>query len=244
MTTLALEIGIALIVGVLLGDGSARLGAWLVARLGGDQVGRGPARVARTRLPLVVLAVALALDAPNVRASAAELIAVALLVAAADVDVALLIFPNVLLAAAGLAAVAASVMRGVPLSTTAEGAAAGFGVVVGLRALQGAKGMGLGDAKFLAIAGVLVGWFNVLCMLLATAVLGLLWVAVRRGAPPVPRAVTRELEVLRELAARGEKKAAEILARDPLGESPETAIPTGPLYVVALVGCELWRVAR
>lgn len=50
---------------------------------------------------------------------------------------------------------------------------------IGFRALRGYDGLGIGDAKYMAGAGVWVGWQGLAPLLLTASVSALLWVAVQ-----------------------------------------------------------------
>ena len=122
-----------------------------------------------------------------------DLLATGPLVALARSDLARMRLPDGLtlpLVAAGLA-LAAVRAGGWPLDALA-GAAAGWLLVVGLRALwmawRGRDAIGMGDAKLLAAAGAWVGWAP-LPRVILVASLGALAAAVLRGhdrAAPLP----------------------------------------------------------
>lgn len=135
----------------------------------------------------------------------------------------------------------------------AAAAAAGFILVwlvfgVLYRWIRGRTGMGLGDAKLLAVAGAWFGWKGVLFALLAGAVQGTmaaLLVLIVRGRIDEPDAVQQEREeLLAEVAAiedDEERAAAEAeLREDPIFE-PEgegvagARIAFGPFLALAII---------
>ena len=66
------------------------------------------------------------------------------------------------------------------------GAALGGGLLLGVRALflryRGVEGLGLGDVKLMAALGGLVGPEHLLWIIIAAAVLGAVWIGLRRNA--------------------------------------------------------------
>jgi leader peptidase (prepilin peptidase)/N-methyltransferase len=141
-------------------------------------------------------------------------------------------------------------LRGQELLASALGAGIGFVVVwllfvEGYRLLRGFPGMGLGDAKLLALTGAWFGWRGVLFALLAGSVLGTLTaiaVYAARGRLEEPESVTRDREELeRELEQlTGDERAAleQELAKDPLFQKPGSGIGQarlafGPFLAVA-----------
>jgi len=121
-----------------------------------------------------------------------------------------------------------------------------FGVLY--RLIRGRTGMGLGDAKLLAVAGVWFGWKGLLFALLAGAVQGTMaamLLLIVRGRIEDPEAVQREREeLLSEVAAIEDEtlraEAEEELRKDPIFE-PEGAGPGaarvafGPFLVLAII---------
>ncbi len=141
-----------------------------------------------------------------------------------------------------------------PLSFTESAAAAVTGFVlvwllfgVLYRLVRGRTGMGLGDAKLLAVAGAWFGWKGLLFALLAGAVQGTvaaLLVLMVRGRIDEPEAVEREREaLLAEVAAiedPKEREEAEMeLQKDPIFEPSAglggARIPFGPFLVLAMI---------
>jgi len=132
-------------------------------------------------------------------------------------------------------------------------AAAGFAVVwlvfgVLYRLIRGRTGMGMGDAKLLAVAGAWFGWQGTLFTLVAGAVQGTLVAAIIliiKGQIDEPAVVEKERELLlSEVAAIEdplEREAAEKeLEKDPIFEKTTHSvagarIPFGPFLVLAMI---------
>jgi leader peptidase (prepilin peptidase)/N-methyltransferase len=137
--------------------------------------------------------------------------------------------------------------RGVGFRASAIGAVSGYLVVwllfvVAYRAVRGRPGMGLGDAKLLALAGAWFGWVGAAFVLFAgafQATIAVIVVYLVRGKIEEPAAVKEEREELARAAAEGDEEAKELLAEDPLGEAPpeglaQMPIPFGPFLILAL----------
>lgn len=174
------------------------------------------------------------------------------LIAAIFIDLELMLLPDVITLGGALAGVATARLRHLELSESLLGAAVGF-VIVWLpfhllyRMLRGYPGMGLGDAKLLALTGAWFGWQGAVFALLAGAVQGTvvaIAVLLVKGRIEEPEAVKREREEMRaqldELV--GEERAAleAELALDPLSREPGTGlgqarIPFGPFLAFATV---------
>lgn len=133
------------------------------------------------------------------------------------------------------------------------GAAFGYGLVWSIdalyRLLRGQDGMGLGDAKLLAVIGAFLGWRGVVASLFGGAIVGsavsLVTLALLRRLPenltnPAPAAVV-------DAADDAADDAAVDVADAPAGDAPqepgpaspasalETPIPFGPFLAVAAV---------
>jgi leader peptidase (prepilin peptidase)/N-methyltransferase len=121
-----------------------------------------------------------------------------------------------------------------------------FGVLY--RLVRGRTGMGLGDAKLLAVAGAWFGWKGMVFALLAGAVQGTiaaLVVLMVRGRIDEPEAVRAEREaLLAEVAAlEDERERAEAeaeLLKDPIFESVGSGpggarIAFGPFLVLGII---------
>jgi leader peptidase (prepilin peptidase)/N-methyltransferase len=141
-------------------------------------------------------------------------------------------------------------LRGLDVLASVLGAAIGFLVVwllfvEGYRLLRGFPGMGLGDAKLLALTGAWFGWRGVLFALLVGSVLGTLTaiaVYLAHGRLEEPESVVREREELtRELERLEGDERSEFekeLAKDPLFLQPGSGIGQarlafGPFLAVA-----------
>jgi leader peptidase (prepilin peptidase) / N-methyltransferase len=122
------------------------------------------------------------------------------------------------------------------------------------RLVRGRVGMGLGDAKLVALAGLWFGYKGALFVLMAAAVQGtmiLLAVLLTRGRVEEPEAVRLErVERLAELEqAEGEDKerlAAEIAADPVLAEPPsqklgQARLAFGPFLVIAILEYQLFQ---
>jgi len=173
-----------------------------------------------------------------------------LLLCAIFIDLDHMLLPDALtLGGAALGFVSAP-LRGQPLLGSGIGAALGFALVwllfvEGYRLLRGVPGMGLGDAKLLALSGAWFGWRGVLFALLAGSVLGTLTalgVYVARGRLEEPESVQRERqELLEELARLPDEERAELereLENDPLFLKPgsglgQARLAFGPFLAVA-----------
>lgn len=113
--------------------------------------------------------------------------------------------------------------------------------------LRGFPGMGLGDAKLLALAGAWFGPFGVLFVLFGGALQGTLMalvVLLTQGKIEEPEAVREERRAMLEAIAlaEGEERAAleAELAADPIGTEPEPGfrgarLAFGPFLVLACV---------
>ncbi len=174
------------------------------------------------------------------------------LVAAAFIDLEHMYIPDAITLGGALVGVATASLRGLSYTDASIGAVAGFGIVwlpfVWLyRVVRGRTGMGLGDAKLVALAGAWFGWTGALFALLAGAVqgtIGALAILLCRGKIDEPAAVQEEKQqAMRDLEGLSEEERAlalEDLAKDPLYE-PETPgvggarIAFGPFLVLAIL---------
>jgi len=176
------------------------------------------------------------------------------LMAAAFIDLEHMFIPDALSIGAIVLGLATFWLRpSVPLIEAIAASATGFLVVwlvfgVLYRWVRGRTGMGLGDAKLLAVAGVWFGWGGMLFALMAGTVQGTLaalLVLAIKGHIQVPDAVERErAEVLAEIAAiedPAERQEAEReILKDPIFEPNAsgvggTPIPFGPFLVLAII---------
>lgn len=237
---------------------------------------RGRARCCRTKIsvryPLVELGgaiLAVLITESRVLVPGADIGAAALsfwlyltlalgLVALALIDLEFMILPDSLtLGGAALGFASSFVRSDITPIASAAGAVIGFlaiwlPFIWGYEKLRGQPGMGLGDAKLLALAGAWFGWVGIVFTLFAGALQGTLaaiaTIAIK-GKVEEPEAVTREREELLTAieAAEGEERAEleRILAEDPVGAPPEDGLlqarmPFGPFLALALLELTLF----
>ena len=173
-----------------------------------------------------------------------------MLLCAIFIDLDHMLLPDALTLGGAALGVVSAPLRGLALLDSGIGAALGFVLVwllfvEGYRLLRGVPGMGLGDAKLLALSGAWFGWRGVLFALLAGSVLGTLTaigVYAARGRLEEPESVAREREELEEELSRleGEERAEleRELAQDPLFSKPgpglgQARLAFGPFLAVA-----------
>lgn len=175
------------------------------------------------------------------------------LIALALIDLDHMILPDeITIGGAVLGVISALLRPGASLQGSLAGAAVGFLIVwlpfdLLYRRLRGGPGMGLGDAKLLALAGAWFGWTGAVFALLAGAVQATvvtLLLLVMRGRIDEPEAVVAEREEMRKLLdeAEGEERAEleRELALDPLADAPAAGIGRarlafGPFLCLAIV---------
>lgn len=168
------------------------------------------------------------------------------LLAAAFIDVEHMILPDSITLGGLVLGVATATLRGLPLDASLLGAAIGFAIVwlpfIALyKNVLGRTGMGLGDAKLVALAGAWFGWPGALFALFAGAMQGTVYVAIASllGIKhELPEAVRKDIEELKKAAAEGDEEAQRELAEDPLTEEGDDApararIPFGPFIILA-----------
>lgn len=168
------------------------------------------------------------------------------LVAAAFIDAEHMILPDSITIGGLVLGVATSTLRGVGLQPSILGAAIGFFVVwipfiFLYKRILGRTGMGLGDAKLLALAGAWFGWPGALFGLFAGAMQGTLYALVTKifGIEhELPEAVRKDIEELKKAAAEGDEEAKRELEEDPLTEEGDDApmrarLPFGPFIILA-----------
>jgi leader peptidase (prepilin peptidase)/N-methyltransferase len=173
-----------------------------------------------------------------------------ILLCAIFIDLDHMLLPDALTLGGAALGLVSAPLRGVELGSSLLGAAIGYGsvwllFVEGYRLLRGVPGMGLGDAKLLALAGAWFGWRGVLFALLGGSVLGTLTafaVYLARGRLEEPESVVREREelerALAELEGEERERLAEELAQDPLFAKPgsgmgQARLAFGPFLAVA-----------
>ena len=186
----------------------------------------------------------------------ADLALVLALTAAAFIDLEHMYLPDAITIGGAILGVATSSFRGLSFLESILGAAAGFGIVwipfvVLYSKIRGKVGMGMGDAKLLALAGAWFGWGGALLVLGAGAIQGTiatLAVLLFRGKIEEPEAVKREREEIQKelLAMSPEDRAAaeKELAQDPLSEEAgegvgQARVAFGPFLILATIECLL-----
>lgn len=164
------------------------------------------------------------------------------LVAAAFIDAEHMFLPDSITFGGIIVGIATATLRGLPFTQSLIGAAVGFlGVWFPFTFLYkrvlGRTGMGLGDAKLLALAGAWFGWQGALFVLFAGALQGSLYALVLRLfgiEPSLPDSVKEDLAELERAAAEGDEEAIAELAGDPLAEANAGArMPFGPFLILA-----------
>jgi leader peptidase (prepilin peptidase)/N-methyltransferase len=151
------------------------------------------------------------------------------LVAAAFIDAEHMILPDSITIGGTVVGIVTATLRGLPLVDALIGAATGFlGIYVPFiflyKGLLGRTGMGLGDAKLLALAGAWFGWPGTLFVLFAGAFQGAGYALVTRLLgiePKLPDAVLADIAELEKAAAEGDEEAKQALAEDPLTEDED-----------------------
>jgi leader peptidase (prepilin peptidase)/N-methyltransferase len=170
------------------------------------------------------------------------------LIAAAFIDLSHMYLPDAITLGGMALGLVTARWRGLAFADAALGAILGYGVVwlgfvVLYRAVRGRAGMGLGDAKLLALAGAWFGWLGATFVLFAGAIQGTVAALIMllvRGRIDEPEAVTKEREELARAAAEGDEEAQALLAEDPLGAPQADGlgrahIPFGPFLILAIL---------
>lgn len=151
------------------------------------------------------------------------------LVAAAFIDIEHMFLPDRITLGGIVLGIATATLRGLPIESSVIGAVVGF---VGCwlpftflyKGLLGRTGMGIGDAKLLALAGAWFGWQGVVFVLFAGAIHGTIYAAVLwiLGIEnKLPASVLEDIEELKKAAAEGDQEALAALAEDPLTENED-----------------------
>lgn len=151
------------------------------------------------------------------------------LVAAAFIDAEHMFLPDSITLGGIVLGIGTATLRGLPFSSSMIGAISGF---VGIwlpfiflyKGLLGRTGMGMGDAKLLALAGAWFGWQGAIFVLFAGAIQGTLYALVLKLlgiAPKLPEAVQQDIDELEKAAAEGDEEAKKALEEDPLTENED-----------------------
>jgi leader peptidase (prepilin peptidase)/N-methyltransferase len=166
------------------------------------------------------------------------------LVAAAFIDAEHMFLPDSITLGGIVLGIATATLRGLPFTHSLMGAVAGF---VGVwfpftflyKRVLGRTGMGLGDAKLLALGGAWFGWEGAVFVLFAGAFQGSLYALALRifGIEhALPDAVKEDIEQLQKDAEAGDQEAIEALAEDPLAEAHAgPRMPFGPFLILAIL---------
>lgn len=167
------------------------------------------------------------------------------LVAAAFIDAEHMFLPDSITIGGTVLGIATATIRGLAFGDSLVGAVAGFlGVfvpfVVLYKALLGRTGMGIGDAKLLALAGAWFGWPGAVFVLFAGAFQGTIYAGVLKILgieQKLPQAVLDDIAELKKAAAEGDEEAKKELEEDPLTEEgdapPRARIPFGPFMILS-----------
>jgi len=188
-------------------------------------------------------------ETPLVRAGAifvADFALVMGLLAAAFIDLEQMILPDQITIGGTIVGIATASLRGINLVESVVSSVGAFVFIWFVfnylyRKVRGITGMGMGDAKLLALAGAWFGVVGLIFVLFASSVQGSVGSLLFRalgGKLGVPESVKQEIEELRKAAAEGDEEAKELLAQDPLAEDREgmmqAAIPFGPFLILAI----------
>jgi leader peptidase (prepilin peptidase)/N-methyltransferase len=153
------------------------------------------------------------------------------LVAAAFIDAEHMFLPDSIMFGGIVLGIATATLRGMELTESIVGGAVGFAVIwvpfiFLYKGLLGRTGMGMGDAKLLALAGAWLGWPGALFVLFAGAVQGTLYAVVLKVLGievKLPKAVQEDIEELKRDAEAGDAEAKKALDEDPLTEDESDA---------------------
>jgi len=193
---------------------------------------------------------ALAADTTLLRATLVYLTDLTLclgLLAAAFIDAEYMYLPDAITLGGTALAIAAAPLHGLAYLTSVIGAACAFLMVwfpftFLYKLVRGRAGMGLGDAKLLALAGAWFGPPAALFVLFAGSIQGSIWAGIVylvRGRIDEPEAVKEDREELQRAAQDGDEEARELLEKDPLGTAPEglgqSPIAFGPFLILGIL---------
>lgn len=153
------------------------------------------------------------------------------LVAAAFIDAEHMFLPDSITIGGTVLGLATATVRDLGFQPAATGAVVGF-LVIWLpfiflyKGLLGRTGMGMGDAKLLALAGAWFGWPGTVFVLIAGALQGTIYAGVTSALgieQKLPDAVLADIAELEAAAANGDEEAKRALAEDPLTEDEDDA---------------------
>jgi leader peptidase (prepilin peptidase)/N-methyltransferase len=169
------------------------------------------------------------------------------LVAAAFIDWEHMILPDEITLGGAILGLATTAVRGGEWIDVVASSAGAYALVWFLfnflyKKLRGRTGMGMGDAKLLALAGAWFGWRGVCFALFAGAIQGSVGSIVLRlvkGKIELPEAVKAEVAEMKRLAEEGDEEAKEALLHDPAAEAHDgfmqAAIPFGPFLILGML---------
>ncbi|WP_394835161.1 prepilin peptidase [Pendulispora rubella] len=189
-------------------------------------------------------------DTSLLHASAVYLVDLTLclgLLAAAFIDAEYMYLPDAVTLGGTALALVSAPLHGLPYLSSGIGAVAGFLLAwlpftVIYKLVRGRSGMGLGDAKLLALAGAWFGAPTTLFVLFAGAIQASVWAGIVylvRGKIEEPEAVRQDREELMRAADEGDEEAKKLLDEDPLGKEPEgigqSPIAFGPFLILGIL---------
>jgi leader peptidase (prepilin peptidase)/N-methyltransferase len=151
------------------------------------------------------------------------------LVAAAFIDAEHMFLPDSITLGGAVLGIVTATVRGMPTFEAVLGAGLGFaGIYVPFtflyKGLLGRTGMGVGDAKLMALAGAWFGWRGAVFVLFAGAIQGSLYALVTKLLgiePKLPDAVLEDIAELEKAAAEGDEEAKKLLAEDPVASQDD-----------------------
>jgi leader peptidase (prepilin peptidase) / N-methyltransferase len=165
------------------------------------------------------------------------------LVAAAFIDIEHMFLPDRITIGGIVLGITTATLRGLPIQEAVIGAVVGFlgcwlPFTFLYKGFLGRTGMGVGDAKLLALAGAWFGWRGAIFVLFAGALHGTLYAAacwILGIENSLPAAVEEDIAELRKDAAEGDEEAIKALAEDPLTETE------GDAFILRWIGNALRR---
>lgn len=148
------------------------------------------------------------------------------LVAAAFIDIEHMFLPDSITLGGVVVGIATATIRDMSTFDAVLGAAWGFAGVwfpftFLYKGLRGRTGMGVGDAKLVALAGAWFGWPGAVFVLFAGGLQGTVYTIVLKVlgiTPKLPQAVIDDLAELEKAAEAGDAEAKALLEDDPLVE--------------------------